>query len=138
MKKHIQMLLALMVAASMSVLTSCGGGVDQSNPQSVADAALECYDTGDYAKLKTLANPEDEYRQGGLDKLIKLSEAAKAKGNEAKYEKKERTFVSVTDKRSGEELTEESEKAEVNYEGDYPRRVILEKVNGKWYFDKFK
>lgn len=117
--------------------SSCGG-VDHSDPQSVADVALECYDLNDYVKLKTLVSPKNEYKQKELDKMIKLVENVRETNPDKVYEKKERTFKSATEEFTGAELTDASHNADVRYEGDYPRRVILEKVDGKWYFDRFK
>lgn len=130
----MSLLTAIFIGLSLS---SCGG-VDHSNPQSVADVALECYDMGDYAKLKTLVAPENESLQKECDNMIQMTEKAREKYPDKVYEKKMRTFKSATEELTGAELTDASHHADVKYDGDYPRRVILEKVDGKWYFERFK
>lgn len=130
----VSLLAVFFIGLSFS---SCGG-VDHSDPQSVADVALECYDMGDYAKLKTLVSPKNESLQKECDNMIQMAEKASEKYPDKVYEKKVRTFKSATEEFTGAELTDASHSADVRYEGDYPRRVILEKVDGKWYFERFK
>lgn len=93
---------------------------------------------GDYAKLKTLISPSNEYLLEQCDKLIEISKETSERYPDKVYEKKERTFKSAADDLTGGELTDDSKSADVRYDGVYPTRVILERVDGKWYFERFK
>lgn len=137
MTKARLFLLAAITALAGFLLPSCGGA-DHSDPQSIADTALECYDMGDYEKLKTLISPENEYLLEQCDNMIRLSKEYREKHPDKKYEKKERTFKSATEEFTGAELSARSHHAVVRYDGDYPRTVVLEKVDGKWYFERLK
>lgn len=132
--KKLTAALGLCLALAFSILmTSCNGGADHSNPQSVAEAALACYDTRDYAGLKELVSPANEDLLKEMDRMIEY--AAKS---DSEPEKIERTFKEIKDGLSGYPLSENSVSAKVKFESPkYPGSVVLEKVDGKWYFEKF-
>lgn len=120
----------------MAMLTSCGGGVNHSDPRSVAEKALECYHARDYETMKTLVNPADNYRMKDLDRMVQI---AKENPNASKPEKVEFTFEKATEEFTGNEITADSKGAVVEFNSEkWPRRVILEQVDGKWYFYQFK
>lgn len=134
MKKSI--LLMGILSFMMAVLTSCGGGVDYSDPRSVAEKALECYHARDYETMKTLVNPANEYRIKDLDRMVQI---AKENPNASKPEKVEFAFEKATEEFTGKEITADSKGAVVEFNSEkWPRRVVLEQVDGKWYFDQFK
>lgn len=139
MKKNV-LSTTLWAAVLICLLTtSCGSKrADHSDPKSVADIALECYDTGDYARLKTLVSPTNEYLLEEMDKMIERAKEFSAQHPDTKHEKKERTYRETTEHISGREITEESKMADVEYDGVYPTKVILERVDGKWYFERFR
>lgn len=118
------------------MVVSCGGGVNHSDPKSVADVALECYDKGDYETMKTLVNPENTYILKQMDVMIE-SENYKAEHGKKDLTPKTRTFNSVEERPTGKE-TGQTKNAVVIYDGDYPTRVSLEYIDGKWYFEQFK
>lgn len=136
--KRIIINVSLLVAFFIGLSLSSCGGADHSNPQSIADIALECYDMGDYAKLKTIVAPANESLLKECDNMIRMAEEYRAKNPDKVYEKKERTFKSMAEEFTGAELNDDSHHADVRYDGVYPTRVILEKVDGKWYFERFK
>lgn len=117
-------------------LTACGSkSVDHNDPQSVAVAALECYDTKDYEGMKALVAPTNTHLLKQCDQMSAI--AAENKSDKV-YEKKERTFVKATEEFTGAELSENSKSADMEFDGEYPSRVILEKVDRKWYLERFK
>ncbi|MDE6158090.1 MAG: hypothetical protein K2F78_08130 [Muribaculaceae bacterium] len=95
-------LLMGMLSFMMAVLTSCGGGINHSDPRSVAEKALECYHARDYETMKTLVNPANEYRIKDLDRMVHI---AKENPNASKPEKVEFTFEKASEEFTGNELT---------------------------------
>ena len=86
--------------------------------------------------MKTLVNPADEYRMKDLDRMAQI---AKENPNASKPEKVEFTFEKATEEFTGNEITADSKGAVVEFNSEkWPRRVILEQVDGKWYFYQFK
>lgn len=58
--------------------------------------------------------------------------------SDSEPEKIERSFKEIKDGLSGYPLSENSVSAKVKFESlKYPGSVVLEKVDGKWYFEKF-
>lgn len=129
-------LLIGILSFMMAVFTSCGGGVNHSDPRSVAEKAVEYYHARDYETMKTLVNPADDYRMKDLDRMAQI---AKENPNASKTEKVEFTFEKATEEFTGNEITADSKGAVVEFNSEkWPRRVILEQVDGKWYFYQFK
>lgn len=125
-----------MVVLAMAMV-SCGG-VDRTDPKSVADAALECFDKGDYVTMKTLVNPENKNLVEEMDRMVERSRKYREEHGDTTYEPKQRTFKKVKDKFTDNEITSESIGAVVEYDGEWPRIVVLEQANGKWYFSGMK
>lgn len=117
-------------------MVSCGG-VNHSDPKSVADAALECFDKGDYETMKTLINPKNEYLLKQMDVIVE-SEKYKELHGKKDLTPKSRIFKSATEAITGNEITAQTKSAVVNYDGDWPTSVILEQIDNKWYFERFK
>jgi len=127
---------SVIVAVFAAMMVSCGGGVDYSDPKSVADAVIECYDNDDYETLKTLVDPADEYKLEELDKMARLVEE---NGGKQEKEPVVRTFKEVKEPYTGREISAESKNANVYYDSKtWPVTVSLKKVDGKWYFDRIK
>lgn len=122
------------MAVFAMVMASCGG-VNHSDPKSVADAALECYDKGDYETMKTLVNPENSHIIKQMDMMIE-SENYKAQHGKKDLTPKSRIFESVEERSTGKD-TGHTKSALVLYDGDWPTKVSLEFIDGKWYFERF-
>lgn len=120
------------------VMVSCGGGVNRSDPKSVADAALECFDKGDFVGMKALVNPADSRLVKQMDKIIERSQAYREKNGDVELTPKSRTFKSAKEEFTNREITSQSPSAIVSYDGDWPTRVRLVQVDGQWYYDNFK
>lgn len=140
--KKLLLALGLCLTTMTASLTSCGSGVDRKDPQSVADAALKYYDAQDYEGLKTLVNPANTSRINDIDNTIKLVERLKAENPEKAAESKEnvvRTFKYAKEEFTGNEITPDTKSARVYYDAEsYPRVVVVEQIDGKWYFECFK
>lgn len=125
------------------MMVSCGGGINQSDPRSVAEAALNGYASETIEGMETvkdLISPENTRRQDEIQKVIDGMKAMKANGTATKHGNHMFTFVKIYDKFKGGEITEETTEAVAEFEDEegYTRTVRLEKVNGKWYFEQFK
>lgn len=133
MRKSI--ILTCLVAVASMLLTACGG-VDQSNPQTVAEHVMKSFKAGDFEKIKTVVHPENENLLNEIDGMIKLmNENPEYKvPEEASYE-----FNSIRDNLRGGEATDQTTEAAVCFDTKLmPGRVIVEKKEGKWYFISFK
>lgn len=124
------------------VMAACSGGVNQSDPRSVAEAALTGYTSGTLdgmETVKSLINPENTRRQAEIQKVIDGIKAMSANGGASKSGDHTFKFVKIYDKSEGGEVTEETTTAIAEFEDEegYTRSVRLEKVDGKWYFDRF-
>ena len=129
-------ILTCLVAAVSLMLSSCGESVDHSDPRSVAEHALKCLYARDYESLRSLVNPANEYRLEELDRMVQIS---KENARALKSEDVDFSFESMKDTSTGEDITAESRNAVVKFEsGQGSRRVMLERADGKWYFDRFK
>lgn len=123
-------ILTCLMAVAFMLLTACGG-VDHSDPRNIAEHAMKYYRSGDYEGLKSLINPEDEYK---LERFERMSNANVKEKQVSKFE-----FIKATEDITGCEITENSKCARVEFEAeDFPRIVILERKNGKWYWERFK
>ncbi len=123
------------MAVTSLLLSSCGG-VDHSDPRSVGEQAIKCFHAHDFESMKSLVNPANEHRLKDLDRMAQL---AKENPQKAAPEDVEYTFVSATEEFTGKDLTADSKGAVVKFQSEkWPRQVILEQVDGKWYFDSFK
>lgn len=132
------MLLASIIGFC-SALSSCGSGVDQSNPRSVAEKALECYYNGDYVQLKTLVAPSDTYGLQEMDKMIEMAAKYTAEHPDSKPEPVEFTYKCINDGIGGGDFTDATTTARVSFDSEkWPQNVIVVKVDGKWYFERFK
>ena len=68
-----------------------------------------------------------------------MVQIAKENPNDSKPEKVEFAFEKATEEFTGKEITADSKGAVVEFNSEkWPRRVVLEQVAGKWYFDQFK
>lgn len=131
MRKSIFM--ACIIAVVTALLSSCGGGVDHSDPRSVAEKAMESYLANDWATLRTLVNPANEYR---LEQLERMEKSAPAKRTDQSIDP---VFEKVVERSSGDELTADSKSAVATFKtSHYDRQVFLEKVDGKWYVERFR
>lgn len=129
----------MVIGLGSSILSSCGSGVDQSNPRSVAEKALECYHSGNYVQLKTLVDPSDAEFLKQIDDLIELSDEYRAKHPDKEPEPVEFTYKSMSDDLRGGDVTDATTTACVQFDSEkWPRRVVVVKVNGKWYLEKIK
>lgn len=132
MKKFIFCWPILMTVLAV-VMGSCGG-VDQSDPKAVAEAALIYKTTGDYTAMKKIINPSNTYALEQIDKLIQFVQEMESKEGYEKGKKEPKTFTfkSVSD------ITDESTSAKVRFEDSegYTREVFLEKEDGKWYVER--
>ncbi len=139
MRKLTFLLVAAAIFLSSALLTACGSGVDQSDPKVVAEKALECYHKGDYVQLKTLVDPADEASLSEMDNMIEMAKEFAAKYPDKKPEPVDFTFKEVKDGLTGGELTDDSSDAKVVFDSEkWPHWVMLVKVDGKWYFERFK
>ncbi len=128
-----------MICIVGGIVSSCESGVDHSNPRSVAEKALECYQNGDYVQLKTLVNPANTNRQSDLDRLIKMADKYREEHPDDKPEPAGFTYKNMNDGLRGGEFTEATTTARVNFETEkWPRSVMVELIDGKWYFERFK
>lgn len=138
MTKTKSLISAILTVVTVCLMASCGG-VNNSNPQSVAEKAISCYHIGDYETLKTLIDPANDYMLNEADKMIELSRKYKEEHPDAKPEEVPFTYKETTDALTGGEVTESTKSVKVTFDSEkWPRIVVLEKVDGKWYFDKFK
>lgn len=138
MTKINSLLCAVLTVMAAAFMTACGG-VDHSDPRSVAEKALTAIHAGDYETIKTLINPDDEYKLKEADKMIELSKKFKEEHPDYTVEEVPFTYVETVEEFTGAEITDASKSAKVKFESEkYPRIVILEKVDGKWYFERFK
>lgn len=138
MTKIKSLTFAIMMGIVACMMASCGG-VNHSDPQSVAEKAISCFHTGDYETLKTLINPENEYMLSETDKMIELSRKYKEEHPDAKIEEVPFTYKETVDALTGGEVTESTKNVKVKFDSEkWPQIVALEKVDGKWYFEKFK
>lgn len=123
------------------VMVSCGG-VNHADPKSVAEAAIKGYTSETVDGMETvlsLINPENTQRLDEIQRVIDGMKAMQANGTASEHGSHAFTFVKIYDKFEGGEITEETTKAVAEFEDEegYNRKVRLEKVDGKWYFDKF-
>ena len=125
------------MAVFAMVMVSCGG-VNHADPKSVADAALECYDKGDYETMKTLVNPDNKNLLEEMDRMVERSRKYSEEQGNKEYLRKQRTFKEVKEQFTGKDITSESVGAVAYYDGDWPRMVVMERVDGKCYFDQLK
>lgn len=124
------------------MMVSCGG-VDNADPKSVAEAALKGYasETVDGMEtVKSLINPENTRRLDEIQKVIDGIKAMQANGTATDHKSHTFTLVKIYDKSERGEITEETTEAVAEFEDEegYTRKVILEKIGGKWYFNQFK
>lgn len=139
MKKFKLMLLALVLVFGSGILSSCGSGVNQSDPRSVAEKSLECYHKGDYKELKTLVDPADQNLLREMDNMIALSEKYRKEHPDYQPEPVEFAYSDIKDRLRGGEFTDATTTARVDFKSDtWPQSVVVVKVDGKWYFEKFK
>ncbi len=139
--RKIFLSFALCLITTMGILTSCSSGVNQKDPQSVAEAALKCYDNGDYERLKTLVNPNNTAKIEEMDRMIELVKTFKEEHPEkaSQSETVVRVFQDVLEEYTGRTVTPKTKSACVRFDADKsPSIVIVEQENGMWYFDKFK
>ncbi len=122
------------------IFSSCNSGVNYSDPRSVAEHALSAYHKGDWKTLRTYVNPADESKLKEMDAMIELSERYKQNHPDEEPTKAvEFSITEIVDGLSGKELNESSKQAKVKFKTEvFPRSVILEKADGKWYFERFK
>lgn len=133
------LLVALLAIVAAFCIGACGGGVNHSDPESVAYTAINAMYNGDYATLKTLVDPADEYRLGEMDHAIELAEKGREKYGEPEAVTIERNVKSIVDARTGGDVTDATTSVKVTFDLEkWPRQVILDKKDGKWYFDQFK
>lgn len=123
------------------LMVSCGG-VENTDPKSVAEAALKGYtsETVDGMEtVKSLINPENTQRLDEIQRVIDGIKSMQTNGTAADHKNHTFTFVKIYDKSEGGEISEETTKAVAEFEDEdgYTRKVRLEKVDGKWYFERF-
>ncbi len=139
--KKCVLTFALCLTTTMAILTSCSSGVNQKDPQNVAEAALKYYDNGDYEGLKTLVNPNNTAKIKEMDKMIELAKKFKEEYPEkaSQSETVVRVFQDVLEEYTGREVTPETKLARVRFDAEKsPSSVIVEQENGMWYFERFK
>lgn len=95
MQKNFFKLTFLMTMFGI-MLTSCGG-VNQSDPQSVAEAVMKCYSADDYKGIIQYVNPEDKHRIKNLEQMQEIADQMKGNGEENKTQPKEITFNEMSD-----------------------------------------
>ena len=123
------------------MIVSCGGGVDNSDPKAVAEAALVGWQSGTskgMSQVRDLVNPEDTETLQELDKVIEGIKAMEANGTNKQATTHSFTFVKIKDAH-GDEMSEETTTAKVEFKNEEGSsyRVRVKKENGVWYFDKF-
>lgn len=133
-------MLVMTIGFVGGMLSGCGSKVDYSDPRDVAEKAMEYYYAGDYESMKTLINPANEYRLKDMDRTAKIAAEQREKHPEKATPKKgEFSFKSATEEFTGKEITATSKGAVVSFHSEtWPRQVVLEKADGKWYFERFK
>lgn len=137
MKNYFKLVALALVAFALN-LTSCGG-VDQSDPRSVADAAVKMYQDDDYKGLITIVNPDNTGRIKMLEQYQNIADEAKASGRAVEKNKKDYKFEKIIDRSNPNDKTVEYSYYDPEYQGGFTFsfRVNLENVDGKWYLDSF-
>ncbi len=132
-------MLALTIGILGSIVSSCGSGVDRSDPRSVAEKAAEYYYSWDYEQLKTLVNPNDTHRLNELDKLTEMAKKAKEMDPDAKPKARTFTFNKMTDTATGGDVTEATTAARVVLDTEeYPVTVFVRLEDGQWYYERIQ
>lgn len=132
-------MLALTIGVLGGIVSSCGSGVDRSDPRSVAEKAAEYYYNWDYEQLKTLVNPNDTHRLDELDKLTEMAKKAKEMDSDNKPKARTFTFNKMTDTTTGGEVTETTIMARVVFDTEtYPVTVFVSLEDGQWYYDRIQ
>lgn len=112
-------------------VTSCGG-VDTSDPRSVADAAMECYINDDYEGMIILADPEDTHVVKQLETMAQLfreNPDAKPASTNRRYE-----FDSIDE--NGGSATAVYKYSFTDKNGNdetWDKTVTLANKDGRWY-----
>lgn len=130
MQKNFFKLTFLMTMFGI-MLTSCGG-VNQSDPQSVAEAVMKCYSADDYKGIIQYVNPEDKHRIKNLEQMQEIADQMKGNGEENKTQPKEITFNEMSDGMMPDEKVAEFKYVKADGEV-WTMRVMLEQKDGKWY-----
>lgn len=131
---------SILLAVVCLIMTSCGG-VDQSNPRSVADEAIRCY--AENTSNKSLFYFQDENAEKQYDELMKWADEMKAEHPERVKETESAAdyeFQGFTDEfgRQADETT--SDFLNYKYRSEKRGRIVtikLKQVDGKWYLDEW-
>ncbi len=138
MTKTKHLLYAFLAIIFATLMAACRG-VDHSDPRAVAEKAVSSWHAKDLETLKTLINPSNESALRDMDKWIELSQEYKKEHPDEKVEEVPFTYKETVDALTYGEFTEASTSAKVKFDTEkFPTSVILEKVDGKWYFERFK
>lgn len=124
---------------SVSLLASCGG-VDHSDPRSVADAALKMYQAGDYKGLISLIDPEDSRAIKQCEQMQEMADRMKESGAFIDKTSYDYTFDKIADGMHANDKRVIYTYVDPDYQGGMKLdfTVCVTQVDGKWYFDGFK
>lgn len=128
----------MLTVLSVTLMASCGG-VDQSDPRSVADAVIKMYQDGDYAGLASLVDPDDESKIQQFEQIQSYIDERKANGQVKETTKRDYTFDKIIDGMIPTDKMVQYTYYDSEYEGGrtFNFTVRLTQVDGKWYFDRF-
>lgn len=129
---------AILTVATVCLMASCGG-VNQSDPQSVADAALKMYQTGDYKGLISLINPDDTNAIRQCEQMQQIAEQMKDSGKFKDKSSYDYTFDKIVDGMVPTDKRVIYTYVDPDYEGGMKLdfTVNVTQIDGKWYFEHF-
>ena len=131
--------MALVSIISVLTLSACGG-VNQSDPKSVAEAALKFKDANDYQALLTLTNPNDKSAVKQCEKMIEHIKTLDPKKVKESSKTRDYEFKGLKDGSTPEKKVATFSYYDPEYQGGFTFDVTvkLEQVEGKWYVTSIK
>lgn len=128
-----------MAVALFGLCLSACGGVDQSDPESVAEAAMECYIKDDCEGMIKLVDPSNTSK---INELTRRAEFAKQNAGEptstnrsAKFDTLVYSSIYPNEASAYYSYTFTDKRGEEN---TWKMEVVLEKKDSKWWLDGIK
>lgn len=128
-----------MAVAFFALCLSACGGVDYSDPESVAGAAMDCYVDNDYEGMIKLVDPSNTFK---IEQLTKMAEAVKQNSGTPTSTNRSAKFDTLVHSR----MYPNEASAYYKYtftdkngeENTWRMEVVLEKKDSKWWVSGIK
>ncbi len=132
------LLFVVLAVIAPFIFASCG--VDQSDPKSVADAAIKYQSEYDYKGMITLVNPDDKNVIERFERFQTIRDKMKEDGSAKEDKKYNYEFKSIKDGYTPDEKTVVYSYYDSEYSGGFKfdKSVELKRTDGKWYLKSIK